>query len=291
MITSAARTGTFLNLKSGNKALLCLPVDFIAGKMMLVRSFVLGLDLYPVYPASDPLKEINENFDFAAMTPMQIHHTFNGYDGIKKLNNIATLIIGGGEMDSSMVKQLGILSNDTFQTYGMTETITHIALKKLTGSYSKFNYLTLPGIVLEQDNRGCLVINDKQLGLEKLVTNDLVELISESEFDYLGRFDNVINSGGVKIVPEVVENKLNAHMNNRIVIAGKKDNVLGEKVILIVETKKSKKPNDMESVIKNAALDKYEIPREIYYMDFLPESKNGKILRKQLLSFLYICKS
>jgi len=291
MITSATRTGSFLNLKSHDKALLCLPVDFIAGKMIVVRSFALGLDLYMARPTSDPLKEINENFAFAAMTPMQIHHTLMGRDGIEKLNNIHTLIIGGGEMDSALIKKVGELSNDTFQTYGMTETITHIALKKLSGPSSESTYLTLPGIVLEQDKRGCLVINDKKLGLKKLRTNDLVELISESEFKYLGRFDHVINTGGVKVVPEVVEKKLNAHMKNRIVIAGKKDKVLGEKVILIIETKESMKPDDVESVIHNTALHKYEIPREIFYVDYFPESKNGKILRKQLLSFLYICKS
>lgn len=283
MVKSALRTGNYLGLKPEDRALLCLPVDYIAGKMMVVRALVLGLDLWPVYPSSNPLQDVIGDFDFAAMTPMQVHHILDAWDGVAKLNRIKSLIIGGGEMDASLSNRVSSLSTRIFHTYGMTETLTHVAMKLLTGEKPQSVYRALEGIYFEQDERNCLVIKDLHLGFDNLVTNDLVELISDSEFNFLGRMDHVINSGGIKIIPELVENKLKSYIPNRFIIAGQKDKLLGEKVILIVEIRDSKKPGDLQSVLRQSLLEKYEIPREIYYVDFFPESSVGKIQRKKLL--------
>lgn len=283
MIKSALRTGGYFGLKPGDRALLCLPVDFIAGKMMVVRAFVLGLDLHLVYPSSNPLEEIDAAYDFAAMTPMQVHHVLTGPDGTAKLNRIKTLIIGGGDMDEHLVRDVSRLSARIFQTYGMAETLTHVALKQIAGGHTDASYHALSGVSFDQDNRSCLVIRDEVLDIDELVTNDLVDLVSHSEFKFLGRMDHVINSGGVKIIPERVENKLMAGIPNRFVIAGLKDPVLGEKVVLIVEVRNSKKPIDLQSVIRKSALEKYERPREVFYVDFFPETSGGKVRRKKLL--------
>jgi O-succinylbenzoic acid--CoA ligase len=165
----------------------------------------------------------------------------------------------------------------------MTETLTHVAMQKVTGKDAQKEYHALPGVTLEKDERGCLVVSDSLLGITRLVTNDQVDLVSRAAFRFLGRLDNVINTGGVKVNPEEIEDKLQRHLKNRIIIAGKEDPVLGEKLILIVELKEREKPGNLVSVIKNAALDGYERPREVYYTDFFPESAGGKVIRKKVL--------
>lgn len=286
MIKSANRTGDFLQLKKGDSALLCLPVDFIAGKMMIVRSFVLGLDLHFINPSSKPLKEMDCSYEFAAMTPMQVHYTLAESRGIDKLNNIKTLIIGGGDMAPALRSEVRVLSNNTFQTYGMTETITHIAMKKISGSLDELHYTTLPGVEIDKDKNDCLIITDQVLGLDKLITNDVVEIYSKSAFRFLGRFDHVINSGGIKIIPEEVEYKLSKVISNRLMIAGVKDNALGEKLVLIIETGRLGFPKDLESKIQNLALDKYEFPKDIVGVPSFPETENGKIMRSELLTWI-----
>lgn len=286
MVKSAERTGRFLKLKRGDQALLCLPIDFIAGKMMVVRSFVLGLDLQLVNPSSIPLKGYINRIDFAAMTPMQVHFSLSEPSGKTQINQIKTLLIGGGDIAPGLMKALAILSNDMYLTYGMTETLTHVAMKKITGVSGQQNYQTMPGVEIESDQEGRLVITDNFLGLKRIVSNDIVELISETEFRFLGRYDHVINTGGIKVIPEVVENKLLAQIENRVVIAGIKDDVFGSKVIAIIETARAGFPDNLELHIENAGLKKYETPKEIFYVDRFPESQNGKIKRRQLLAMI-----
>lgn len=283
MIKSAKRTGAFLNLQPDGRALLCLPIDFIAGKMMVVRAFVLGLDLIPVNPDSNPLKAEDEAYAFAAMTPLQVYHTLASTDGIKKLNRIDKLIIGGGEVDPALLRRIQKLENQSYHTYGMTETLTHVAMRRITGEGPETEFHTLPGVTVEVDPNGCLVIRDPLLGLDNLVTRDLAELRSETSFNFLGRADHVINTGGVKVVPESIENRLKTQIPNRLVVLGEKDEALGEKVTLLIETGNLGFPDNLERRISRAGLEKYEIPKSIKKIKYFPESPSGKIIRKHLL--------
>ena len=282
MINSALRTGDFLGLKPGERALLCLPANYIAAKMMIVRAFVLGLDLITVHPSSNPLKDSNEAYDFAAMTPMQVHQILHSENGLEKLGKINKLIVGGGDLDALIAGELSKLTSVVYHTYGMTETLTHVAMKKLApmpdGAFG-----ALPGTWFEKDERNCLVINDALLGIQGLGTNDQVELLSETSFSIQGRIDNIINTGGIKINPEVVENRIQAKLKHRIVVAGKKDRVLGEKVVLVVELRNEGTPTDLEAVLEGAGLGKFEKPREVYFVDAFPETSSGKIRRKKLM--------
>lgn len=278
MVKSAQLTGQFFNLQKNDTALLCLPVDFIAGKMMVVRSFVLGLNLISVEPTGNPMESLSESFDYAAMTPMQVYNTFNLEDGFQKLNQVKELIIGGGEINQTLLNKITTLKNNIYHTYGMTETLTHVALKKLNGDNPDSFFQALPGINFEKDDRGCLVISASHLSSKKFITNDIVDLKGEQTFNFIGRYDNVINSGGIKISPESVEQKLSSFIQDRIIIAGLPDEQLGQKVILIIEGKK--KP-----VIdfKKTTLLKYEIPKQVYFIDSFPETESGKIIRQKVL--------
>lgn len=266
MVNSAIATGDFFDLHSGDKALQCLPVKYVAGKMMLIRAIVLGLDLDYVAPSSHPMKGMTDKYDFVAMVPIQAQNS------LKELQNVKKLIVGGARISSSLEKELMKLPTKVYETYGMTETITHIAAKRV----GEKMFTVLPNVTISYDERNCLVIHaPKIIAEETVVTNDLVELINENQFKFLGRIDNVINSGGIKILPEQVEQKLDGKLDRRFFITSKEDKELGEKVILVVEGEKTEIKNSIFDV-----LDKYEHPREIIFLSKFKETENGKFLRK-----------
>ncbi|MBC8485869.1 MAG: AMP-binding protein [Bacteroidetes bacterium] len=283
MIKSALITGEFFNLQKGDKTLLCLSTDFIAGKMMVVRAFIFGLNLIPVKPSGNPLKNIDDEFDFVAMTPMQVYNILIEINGIQKLNRIKNLIIGGGELNFSLKQKIRKLNNNTYHTYGMTETITHVALKKLSGPDTDNYFKALKEIWFEKDKRGCLVVIAPHLSDKKFVTNDLIDLKNDKEFEFTGRYDNVINSGGIKISPEKIEQKLEPFVLQRFFIAGIPDEKFGERAVLIIEGTKSSL-SDFEEIILKSGLSKYEIPKQIFYVDCFSETENGKIIRKETLN-------
>ncbi|MFQ6678781.1 MAG: enolase C-terminal domain-like protein, partial [Fidelibacterota bacterium] len=278
MSNSAQLTGRTFGLKKGETALLCLPMKYIAGKMMVVRALELDLDLKVVEPSSRPLEEIEDTVGFTAMVPLQLEKSLN------HLYNVKTVIVGGGKVHSQLVEKLqslpllndpssvlpydrgenkrnypkqlnsscatanrgntrgsikdkeGFQSTKVYETYGMTETLTHVAVKPLNGPNQSEVFTALNGVRFETDERDCLVIYAAMVNPEPVITNDIVELINETSFKWLGRFDNVINSGGVKIIPEVLEAKLAPVMyNRRFFITGEPDDSLGEKVVLVVE--------------------------------------------------------
>ncbi|WP_298121202.1 AMP-binding protein [Flavobacterium sp.] len=269
MVNSALATGDFFGLNSGNKALQCLPVKYVAGKMMLIRSIILGLDLDYVAPSSHPMENLEESYDFAAMVPMQAQNS------LKELKNVKKLIVGGARISKGLEKDLMKLPTDVYETYGMTETITHIAAKKVGEKV----FTVLPKVTISYDERNCLVIHAPNIIAEDtVVTNDLVELVNENQFLFLGRIDNIINSGGVKIMPEQVEKKLDGKIDRRFFIASKEDTELGEKVVLVVEGTSF----DIDKVIFEE-LDKYERPKEIVFVNNFKETENGKVLRKESL--------
>ncbi|OXA79049.1 O-succinylbenzoic acid--CoA ligase [Flavobacterium aquidurense] len=268
MIQSALATGDFFELEPRNKALLCLPVKFVAGKMMLVRSLILGLDLDIVTPSTEPLALNDTKYDFVAMVPLQVQNS------IEALENVKKLIIGGAKLDSALEAKLLPLKTEIYETYGMTETITHIAAKKLGASV----FTVLPNVKIAQDDRGCLVITVPSISDEPIVTNDLVEVIRENQFIFLGRIDNVINSGGVKLIPEQIEAKLIEKLDSRFFVTGIPDATLGEKLILVIEGEKQDFASDFFDV-----LDKFERPKEIVFVPKFKENENGKLLRKPSL--------
>lgn len=268
MIQSALATGDFFELEPRDKALLCLPVKFIAGKMMLVRSFILGLDLDIVEPSTHPLALNTTKYDFVAMVPLQVQNS------IEALQNVKKLIVGGAKMDSSLEEKVLPLKTEVYETYGMTETITHIAARKVGENV----FTVLPNVNIAQDDRGCLVITVDTISEEPIVTNDLVEIIRENQFIFLGRIDNVVNSGGVKLIPEQIEAKLIDKINSRFFVTGIPDTVLGEKLILVIEGEKQDFATDFFDV-----LDKYEKPKEIVFVPKFKENENGKLLRKPSL--------
>ncbi|MEQ6124811.1 AMP-binding protein [Pseudotenacibaculum sp. MALMAid0570] len=286
MINSAKATGEFFELSNKTTALCCLPIDFIAGKMMIVRAMVLGWNIDVIEPDSSPLQHNNKSYDFSAMVPLQLKNSLD------KLAQIKKLIVGGGVVSLELQKQLQEVSTQVYATYGMTETITHIAVKKLnhlrtviSNECEKPHYQILPNISIKQDNRNCLVIEAPKVSDETIVTNDVIELISETEFLWKGRYDNVINSGGVKLHPEEIERKLSECIQSRFFVAGISDDSLGEKLILVVE-------GDFDTVISNEmrnlkTLSKYEKPKEIFFVKQFVETETKKIQRQKTLDLIF----
>lgn len=275
MINSAEATGVCFGLQENITALSCLPTEYIAGKMMLIRALTLGWNLDIIEPNSNPLEKVNKQYDFSAMVPLQLENSLSNIGLIKKV------IVGGGAVSSSLQEKLQNISTQIFATYGMTETITHIAIKKLNHIkiYPNF-YQTLPNVTIYKDERNCLVIDAPKVADQIIFTNDVVRLISDTQFEWLGRFDNVINSGGIKLHPEKIEEKLSKIISNRFFVTGIKDEKLGEKLILIVEGKQQ------EMYLQNAQLSKFEIPKEIYFIDQFIETKTGKIQRTKTMNLL-----
>ncbi|MDC8004876.1 AMP-binding protein [Aureisphaera galaxeae] len=279
MINSAEATGAYFKIGEGTKALLCLSADYIAGKMMLVRALVLGWDLHAVAPNKDALTEYDNDYDFVAMVPFQLHHSIHALDKVKKM------IVGGGAISVELEAQLQDKTTEVFATYGMTETITHIAVRRINGFAKSDAFSALPNVKFAKDPRGCLVIEAPKVSDDEVVTNDLVTLHSPVSFTWLGRIDNVINSGGVKLSPEKIEMKLSQHFDFSFIIASETDEALGQRVILIVEGKDV----PSEEVYGKAfeSLEKYERPKRIYSLSKFPYTETGKIKRLDVLSLLH----
>lgn len=277
MIESAKATGAYFDLGEKTKALHCLPIQFIAGKMMLVRAMILGWEVDVVVPNRAPLSQTVMSYDFAALIPFQVFHS------LKDLNRVKKIIIGGGAVSESLRAQLQNTTAEVFATYGMTETITHVAIKKLNhireGEHPYFE--ALPNVKFKQDNRRCLVIDAPNILEAPITTNDMVELISETQFEWLGRHDNIINSGGIKINPEVLENKLESQLDIPFFIASLPDEQLTEKVVLVIEGASQKIKDKVF-----AGFNKYEIPKHIYFLPKFVYTKNGKLRRKETLKLL-----
>lgn len=262
MQLSAKNTIDFLGLKKGDVALLCLPAEYIAGKMMIVRSIERGMCLLCVRPASKV--SIDEAVDFCAMTPMQAE------ESIENLDKIKSLILGGATVSIRLENKLKKRNTQIFETYGMTETITHIAMRKLNAENS-FSLLT--GFEINSDSNACLQIRTPYFS-EKIKTNDIVEILSDTTFRVLGRVDNVINSGGLKIFPEKWEKLLQPYISLPFVIHYKKDDKLGQKVVLVVEGTGTEKVE-----IPDGLIPKNQRPKEIVFVKKLPRTATNKIKR------------
>lgn len=278
LITSARITIKTFKLKKGNTLLMCLPTKFVAGKMMLVRAIVGEMKIIALKPTSNPINKLHEKIDFAAFTPHQLIKTIQLNP--KQLNFIDTAIIGGSPLSLKLQKQLNNYRTRFFETFGMSETLTHMAIKTLNGINKSEFFKVLDGFKISKNKDNHLIISAKHLANSPLITADIIELIDKNTFNWLGRGDDVINSGGVKHFPAIIEKKLDAILDNEFYITKKSDQQLGEKVVLFIEGKAASKRalKLLKAEIGNA-LEKYEVPGEIIFMDKFFRNKNGKIIR------------
>jgi len=236
--------------------------------MMFVRGFILGLDMDFVAPSSHPMRNNDTKYDFVAMVPLQAQNS------LAELANVRKMIIGGVKIGKTLEAALKKMPVQAYETYGMTETITHIAAKKI----GEKAFTVLPNVTISYDDKQCLVIHAPRISEEVIVTNDLVELVNENQFVFLGRVDNVINSGGIKLIPEVIEEKLSNKMAERFFVIGKPDGTLGEKLVLVVEGE----PRDFDADFFDI-LDRFEKPKEIMFVSKFSETGSGKIMRQETL--------
>ena len=293
MLNSARITCDFLGLKPGDSALLCMSLDYIAGKMVVVRSIERHLHLISVPPSGHPLKDVDEEITFAAMVPMQVYNTLQVPEERERLSRIRHLIIGGGAIDAALEQELQSLPGDIaiWSTYGMTETLSHIALRRINGDEASEWYQPFDSVHVSQTEEGCLVIDAPQVCAETLVTNDIVEIepyiynkVEKLRFRIKGRKDNVICSGGIKIQIEEVETLLKPHLEKPFMLAKKKDEKFGEIAVLLSEDEDIKK---VEATVRRLLSDesekssdhkkyKYWIPKEFRYVEHLPLTETGK---------------
>lgn len=282
MVNSAFATGDFFEVYAGDSALQCLPANYIAGKMMLVRAILLGWELDLTEPTLSPIFDYLKPYKFCSMLPSQLTRM------VDYVGNIENILVGGAVVSRKLKGKIQKCPSNIFETYGMTETITHIAARRLNNfdrsplKKEQWHYFTvLPNVSISQDLRGCLVIDAPFVSSNELITNDLVTIHSEKTFDWLGRIDNVINSGGVKIFPEQIESKLSEFMDQRYLIASEEDETLGQKVILVIEGGEQ----DLDKSIFKV-LDKFEVPKKVYYLPSFVDTFSGKVQREETLKLL-----
>ncbi len=278
MIESAKMTAKALGLRQGMKALLCLSSDFVAGKMMIVRAMQLEMELITTNVSANPIENLNQKIDFAAMVPLQLSKILQQTP--KKLSLIKKLIIGGSAIDSQLEEALQSIESQCFHTYGMTETLSHIALRKLNGEDRTDWFTPLGGIQISLDDRACLCILAPFVQETLIITNDLAEIDLKGRFKILGRTDDVIVSAGKKIHPEDVERKIKHLFHKHFIISSVKDDYSSESVVLYVEEKFGIKAlfNLWENLIQS--LEPHEIPRKIIQIEQIPFLESGKLDRK-----------
>ncbi len=278
MIRSAMNTCRYFNLARGQTALLCLPVEYIAGKMMVIRSIVAGLDLHMMEPRSRLDFYGIPPVDFSAMVPVQLSNLLKAspdFPAIKKI------LVGGSEIATELVNQLNQVPAEVYAGFGMAETCSHVALRCLNGPDRQDDYHALPEVNLDQDERGCLVIAADYLP-QKVVTNDLVQFTGPGSFKWMGRFDNLINSGGIKVVPEEMEKEIRKETGLECAIIGLPDRKLGQRLILVAEKSRiaTKEPG-VRSSLKKLLPAKLQV-RDIVLIDKLPRNSAGKLDRRKL---------
>jgi len=271
LIQSATATNDFFGLNSESTALLSLPLAYVAAKLMVVRAIIGEFNLLTVSPRSNPLKHLSEAISFVPLTPHQVKTILA--ESPESFGKVDTVLLGGGSVSAELSNQL-LKSNSTFYAgFGMAETLTHFALSEMHGE-KELIYKVLPGVRINPDERGCLVINRPGITNGDLVTNDLIELTHEG-FRWLGRIDNLINSGGVKIIPEEVEKLLKPEIDSRFFVAGIPDAILGQKAVLFVEGEEAL---DLDEIKFAQA---YQKPKQIIRLKNFLYTSSGKIRRNE----------
>ena len=279
MWDSAMATLQALGLQEGNSALLCMPLKYIAGQMMLVRTLAGQLTLVAVAPTSHPFAHLHQAPDFAALTPMQVFESLKVPHERSLLRRTLCLIIGGGAISAELAREIASFPNPVFSTYGMTETLSHIALRRLNGPSASDYYTPLTGVEVSLSDEDTLEIYAPRVNPERLVTNDVAELLPNGCFRIIGRKDNVICSGGIKMHIEELESTLAQHTDTSIQITSVPDASLGEAITLLYESE-SEMTEEMETLCRRT-LGKYEVPRHYFRVDHLPLTETGKPARAQ----------
>lgn len=279
MAASARMTCEFLGLRPGQSALLCLPVDYIAGKMVIVRALTCGLRLLPVEPSNRPLSGLDKSPDFAAFVPSQVYETLRFPEEARCLEGIGQTLIGGGAIAPDLQERLRNLPNPVWSTYGMTETLSHVALRRLNGPGASDWYTPLPGVEVGQDASGCLTVYAPRVNSARLTTHDLAELRPDGQFRILGRKDNTIISGGVKIQLEDVETALRPSLTRPFIATSVPDEKYGEILVLLIEG--CPMAEDLLNALCAKCLPVYHRPKHYFFLDRLPVTVSGKPARKE----------
>jgi O-succinylbenzoic acid--CoA ligase len=287
MLASAQRTAEALKLRPGMTALVCLDTGFIAGMMMLVRGLTTGMNMIVTEPSANPLRNLaSAKIDFAALVPYQMNAMLNS-EQREQLALIGTIILGGAAINADLHRAISNIPAACYATFGMTETLSHIALQRLNGVQRQENFHVLKGILISADERGCLVINADYLD-KPIVTNDIVEIIRPGEFKWIGRWDNLINSGGIKVVPEKIEKivaewMLQKSLQNRFFVTGRAHQEFGQQVVLVIEGKISQEQKEDMMRALAQAVTRYELPKDVVFVDQFKETATGKIDRSASL--------
>lgn len=289
LVRSAHLTGSTFDLKAGDRALMCLPGEFIAGKMMVVRSMVLGLDLHLADPRGSVLDNVTttDRFRFAAMVPLQLHRAVHE-DRSRIEEQFDTILLGGGPVSDVFVEDISTLRTKVYQGYGSTETVTHVAIRALNTSAAGNHphgtgapFRAIGAVGFARDPRGCLVVYTPHLTTKQHVTNDLVEQIDDTHFRWLGRHDNVILSGGKKIFPEQLETRTSGVIPYAHYFTAVPDDRLGQTVMLVLETDRPQEevlPEVMERLMH--VLEPHEWPRRVQALRSLERTGTGKLIRQ-----------
>ena len=282
MAASAAATCRFFGLQPGDSALLCLPLRYIAGKMMMVRALVSRLNLITAEPSSTPLARLAQMVVFAPLVPMQAASTLALPDGTAQLSRVRILLLGGGFIDPALAEQLQDLPTRVYASYGMTETLSHIALRAVNGPQRSEWYTPLPGVGISLSPARTLQISAPWLGIDALSTNDLAEIAPDGSFRILGRVDAVINSGGIKIQAEEIEQALHRLTGMQVLALPLPHPRLGQCVALLWEGDEQN-----ESALRTACatLPRYHQPHFIHRAP-IPRTESGKPARSRALQLL-----
>ncbi len=290
MRASAHLTGQTLGLQPGDAALVCLNTRYIAGIMMLVRGLELGLPMTIVEPVSNPLalaETEGKSFAFTALVPLQLQTILTETPEKKAvLDGMKAILVGGAATSPALEALIQSITAPVYATYGMTETVSHIALRRLNGPDASDVFTALTGVDLGTDERGCLHITSAATNFERIQTNDVVDLIDPTHFRLLGRSDSVINSGGVKVQPEAIERLIQstlagAGLSPRLFIAGLTDDRLGQRVVLVLENcpLTDVQWTTSQQVVRDT-LGAYSVPKAWYTVDAFTETATGKIDRR-----------
>jgi O-succinylbenzoic acid--CoA ligase len=284
LVASASATGAFFGVDPEFKLLCCLNPAYIAGKMMLVRALVWDCEITLVEPSADPLGSEDTHFDFVAMVPLQVETSLSSRSSLEKLQSIQTLLIGGAPLSDSLQMSLHQEGIAAWQTFGMTETVSHIALAKI--GEGELVYQCLPDVHIGLTEEGTLWVQSPMSGPAKLATQDKIELRSKNSFVWLGRADFVVNSGGIKLFPEQLEKKISALMTDSYpgmpyFFYGEADERLGQRLVLFVEGEQSEVTLEVLGVELKNLLEKFEIPKQIYLLPRFKYTPSGKINRPE----------
>lgn len=270
MIESAKATCKHFNITNKSTLVLPLSANYIAGKMMIVRAIISNATLWIENPSNQPISKKYNNIDLMAIVPSQVDWLINNNCAYK----IRNLLIGGGQLSKNRAKALMELEYNSYVSYGMTETCSHIALRHISSPV----YKTLPNITISKDSRNCLIINAPKFSFKQIITNDIIELIDDTNFKWIGRFDNIINTGGIKVSPEYIEQQIAPFISAPFYVIGEYDEKWSEIIVLYIETNKTIDCDTLNKQMKET-LHKYHIPKKIKCVSSFQRTESGKIKR------------